>query len=149
MRVLLTDAFGNVGSGVRREIAGRGHQLRGFDLPSRNNRRAAKKSGLDVIWGDLGERTEVARAVSGVDVVIHLGAIIPPTSEREPALAERVNVAGTRNLIGACQEADHPVQIIFASSLALFGPTQHLPPPRTLDDPIVTTDRLHPPQGAL
>jgi UDP-glucose 4-epimerase len=140
VKVLLTGPLGNVGTAVRREVAGRGHTLRTFDLPTKRNRSIARKAGLDVEWGDIRNPVDVARAVAGVDVVIHLAAIIPPRSMHDPALAESVNVGGTTNIIEACKASPAPPRIVFSSSLALFGPTQHLAPPRTLADPIVTTD---------
>jgi nucleoside-diphosphate-sugar epimerase len=141
VKVLLTGPFGNVGTAVRREMDGRGHALRCFDTPTTRNRAIARKHALDdVVWGDVRDPAAVRAAVADRDVVIHLAAIIPPGSMRDPELAREVNVGGTTNVIAACREADHPVRLVFASSLALFGPTQHLDPPRTLDDPIVVTD---------
>jgi UDP-glucose 4-epimerase len=140
VRVLVTGPFGNVGSGVQREIAERGHSVRLFDLPTRRNRSAARQADADVVWGDITDPADVARAVDGVDVVIHLAAVIPPGSDRDPDRAERVNVGGTANLVEACLEAEDPPRIVHASSLALFGPTQHLEPPRRVGDPIVPTD---------
>ncbi len=140
LRVLVTGPFGNVGTALRRELAGTDHQLVLFDLPTRRNRARARGAGCEVRWGDIRDPEAVRRAVADVDVVAHLAAIIPPGSMRDPALAEQVNVGGTTNVIAAAQAADHRVRIVYTSSLALFGPTQHLAPPRTLDDPIVTTD---------
>jgi UDP-glucose 4-epimerase len=140
MKVLLTGPFGNVGSAVRREIAGRGHDVRAFDLPTKRNRAIARKAQVDTVWGDVRDAEDVRRAVDGVDAVIHLAAIIPPGSMRDPELAFSVNVGGTTNVIEACKAMGAPPKLVFASSLALFGPTQHLEPPRTLDDPIVPTD---------
>jgi nucleoside-diphosphate-sugar epimerase len=138
--VLLTGPFGNVGTAVRREIAGRGHDVRCFDVPTRKNRARAKQAGVDVVWGDIRDAAAVKAAAADRDVVVHLAAIIPPGSIRDPVLAESVNVGGTTNVIAACRAADHPVKVVYTSSLALFGPTQHLAPPRTLADPIVITD---------
>jgi len=138
-RVLLTGAFGNVGQSVLREIDGRGHDVRCFDVDRRAHRRAAAASGADAVWGDIRDADQVAAAAADRDVIIHLAAIIPPGSEKDPALAESVNVGGTANVIAAAQRHGG-LRIVHASSLALFGPTQHLPPPRTLADPVNTTD---------
>jgi nucleoside-diphosphate-sugar epimerase len=143
VKILLTGAFGNVGTALRREIAGRGHDVRCFDAPTKRNRGLAKRAGLDVEWGDIRDGDAVRAAVADRDVVVHLAAIIPPGSMRDPDLAHAVNVGGTSNVVAACHAADtpeHRVRLVFASSLALFGPTQHLDPPRTLADPIVPTD---------
>lgn len=138
-RVLLTGAFGNVGRSFLREVAGRGHEVTTFDLPTRANRRHARRAGVAARWGDVREPGDVRAAVRGHDVVVHLAAIIPPGSDRDPERAEAVNVGGTVNVIDAAR-AEGAIRIVHASSLALFGPTQHLTPPRTLDDPIRPTD---------
>ncbi len=139
MRVLLTGAFGNVGTSVLREAAGRGHEIVGFDVPTGANRKVAARLGATARWGDIRNLDEVERAMAGCAAVIHLAAVIPPGTDRNPALAEAVNVGGTANVIAAAR-AHGELRIVFASSLALFGRTQHLPPPRTLDDPVQVTD---------
>lgn len=140
MKLLLTGAFGNVGSSFLREVAGRGHDVLCFDTPSRRNRAAARRAGVEVCWGDIRDPDAVMRAVAGRDAVVHLAAVIPPHSIHDPGLAERVNVQGTANVIAACQATASPPKIAFASSVALYGPTQHLDPPRTLDDALNPTD---------
>jgi nucleoside-diphosphate-sugar epimerase len=140
VKVLVTGAFGNVGSNLAREVVERDHDVVWFDVDNRANRTRAKAARGRVVWGDIRDAAAVAAAVEGCDRVIHLAAIIPPGSIRNPVLAEAVNVGGTRNVIAACQQASSPPKLAFASSVALFGPTQHLEPPRTLDDPINPTD---------
>ncbi|MGH9039108.1 MAG: NAD-dependent epimerase/dehydratase family protein [Acidimicrobiia bacterium] len=139
MRVLLTGAFGNVGTSVLREIDGRGHEVVCFDVPSKANHRTAARLSARACWGDLRNAEAVAAAMAGCEAVIHLAAIIPPASDRNPALAEAVNVGGTANIIAAAR-AQGGARILYASTIALFGRTQHLDPPRTVDDPIQITD---------
>jgi UDP-glucose 4-epimerase len=142
MRILLTGAFGNVGVSALQELLARGHQLRCFDLKTPANLRLARRLArkAEVVWGDLRSVGDVAAAVRDVDVVIHLAFIIPKLSatgiesEKEPVLARQVNVGGTRNLIRAMRAQPHPPRLIFSSSLHVYGMTQHLPPPRTIDD---------------
>ncbi len=140
MKILVTGAFGNVGTAFRKEVAGRGHEVVYFDQPTKANKAAAKRAGVEVVWGDIREPAEVARAVAGRDAVVHLAAIIPPGSVRNPKLAEAVNVGGTRNVIEAAKAQPNPPRLAFASSVALFGPTQHLSSLRTLDDPVNPSD---------
>jgi UDP-glucose 4-epimerase len=140
MKILLTGAFGNVGSALRREDKARAHEIVCFDQDTKANRRKAKQQGATVVWGDIRRPEDVARAMAGVDAVIHLAAIIPPGSIHHPALAQQVNVRGTENVIAAARAQPTPPKVAFASSLALYGPTQHLEPPRTLADPINPTD---------
>jgi len=147
---MVTGAFGNVGESAVTELLKDGHWVRCFDLPTRANARKARKleqfarqtpGRLEVLWGDLRQPADVARAVQDQEVVVHLAFIIPKMSatgvesEAQPELAEAVNVGGTRNLLTALEAQPTPPRLIFASSLHVYGLTQHLPPPRTVADP--------------
>jgi len=90
--------------------------------------------------GDILDTSSVEAAVVDVDCIIHLAAIIPPLSEAKPDLAKSVNIEGTRNIVSASEEMERKPKLIQASSVSIFGPTMHLKPPRTVDDPIVATD---------
>ncbi len=142
MRILLTGAFGNVGVSALHELLARGHQVRCFDLKTPANLRLARRLArkAEVVWGDMRSASDVAAAVRDVEVVIHLAFILPKLSatgiesEKEPELARRVNVGGTRNLIRAMRAQPILPRLIFSSSLHVYGMTQHLPPPRTADE---------------
>lgn len=140
--VLITGAFGNVGHYAVAELLRQGYNVRTFDLPTPANRKtAAPFAGrVDLVWGDIRDAEAVKQAVQGQDVVLHLAAVIPPTSDEQPELARQVNVDGTRNVIAACQAQPTPPRLFFASTFDLFGRTQHLAPPRRADDPIQPTD---------
>jgi short-subunit dehydrogenase len=142
MRILLTGAFGNVGLSALEELLARGHQVRCFDLRTPANLRLARRyqNKAEVFWGDMRSKEDVAAAVRDVDVVIHLAFILPRLSacgvesEKEPVLARQVNVGGTRTLIRAMRAQPVPPRLIFSSSLHVYGMTQQLPPPRTVED---------------
>jgi len=144
MNILITGAFGNIGVSTLRALAGRGHRVRCFDLPSRTNQLLVAKHAVDceVLWGDIRQFEDVQRAVEGQDLVLHLAAIIPELShtgdksELEPIKAHAVNVGGMRNLIEAVQRMPKPAKILFTSTLHVYGRTQHLPPPRTSACPL-------------
>jgi nucleoside-diphosphate-sugar epimerase len=142
VHVLLTGAFGNLGSATLRELLSAGHQVRCFDQPSRSARRAARAlpGAAEVVWGDIGDREALARAAADRDAVIHDAALIPPASERDPGLTHRVNVEGTRNVLEACRAAPAKPRLVFASSVSVFGPTPDRPPPRRADEPVHPTD---------
>jgi nucleoside-diphosphate-sugar epimerase len=99
-----------------------------------------KKGDFEIFWGDILDSSRVREAVEDIDCIIHLAAIIPPLSEIRPELAKSVNIDGTNNLIKAAEENENRPKYIQASSVSLFGPTMHLKPPRTIDDPLVATD---------
>ena len=144
MNVLLTGAFGNVGTSALEELLKRGHRVRCFDLKTRANERTARRfrGRVEVVWGDLRRPEDVAAAVRGQDVVVHLAFIIPKMSatgvesEERPDWAREINVGGTRNLLDAIQSLPDPPRLIFTSTYHVYGRTQDQPPPRTISDPV-------------
>lgn len=142
MRVLVTGAFGNIGASTLHELLDEGHQVRGFDLDTKRNREVARAFAgrAQPVWGDVTRQEDVAKAVEGCDAVIHDAALLPPASERDEAVTERVNVQGTRHVIAACEDQSTPPRVVFASSFSLFGPSAGRRPPVRADDPIVTSD---------
>ena len=140
MRVLVTGAFGNVGTYAVEELLNRGATVRCLDVPSSLSRKKSRpyERKTEIVWGDIRDPGTVARAVNSMDAVVHLAFIIPPKSEKQPAWAETINVGGTWNLLQAALASHTRPRIVFSSSIALYGRTQHLAPPRKADE------RLHP-----
>jgi UDP-glucose 4-epimerase len=142
MKVLLTGAFGNVGSNALESLVEQGHQVTCFDIKTKANTKVAKrfKDKVNIIWGDLRRKEDISNAVKDRDVIIHLAYIIPPASEKNPDLAKAINVGGTQNLVDALKSLSKPPKLIFSSSISLYGPTTEMKPPRRWDDPIRPTD---------
>ena len=144
MNILITGSMGNIGSSTLAALQGRGHRITCFDLPTRVNRRLAKRLPSDVrmCWGDIRQAADIAAAVVNQEVVVHLAAIIPELShtgersEGRPDAAYQVNVGGMKNLISALQALPVPASIVFTSTLHVYGLTQHLQPPRSVHDPV-------------
>lgn len=144
MNVLLTGAFGNLGSLVAEQLLDRKHHVVAFDVPSKVNRKIARgledDADLEIVWGDIRDEAQLTSWVHRVDAVIHLAAIIPPFSESDPERAHAVNVAGTEHVLRAIASAAHPPLLVFGSSISVFGPSRRGAPLRTPDDPVVATD---------
>lgn len=142
MNVLLTGAFGNIGSSTLDELLARGHWVRCFDLPTKSNMHMSRRYAdqVQLHWGDLRDEEAVSTAMKGVDSVIHLAFVIPALSatgrgsEENPGWSYDVNVGGTRNIINAIKDSDPQPRLIFSSSLHIYGSTQHIPPPRRTSD---------------
>ncbi|MFC0434771.1 NAD(P)-dependent oxidoreductase [Kutzneria buriramensis] len=137
MEVLVTGAFGNIGSSAVAQLRAQGHHVRCFDVPSKGNLRRAHGA-TSVVWADIRDADAVQRAVRGTDVVVHLAAILPPYVAEDPQTARDVNVGGTENVLSAVDK--HGSRILLASTLDVYGHTQHLDPPRRVDDPVRATD---------
>jgi UDP-glucose 4-epimerase len=71
-----------------------------------------------VFHGDICEKSHLTRACDGIDWAVHLAAIMPPLSEENNELANRINVDGTRNILKVLKPE---IPIVFASSVATYG----------------------------
>ncbi|GGN49211.1 3-beta hydroxysteroid dehydrogenase [Actinoplanes campanulatus] len=138
----MTGGAGNIGSHTLPELVARGHTVRSFERLTKAGRRTARSlpPGVEVVWGDITDADAVLRAAAGVDVVVHLAALIPPTADEEPERARAVNVDGTANVVAACQAQPTPPRLLFSSTFDVHGHTLDKVPPRHVDDPLVATD---------
>ena len=144
MNILLTGAFGNIGSSTLQELVRQGHTVRCFDVQTEKNAKRAQQLAqtfaFETVWGDIRNTTQVTDAVREQVLIIHLAYMIPPAVDEHLEEARAINVDGTSNVIAAAQQASPHPKLFFGSTLDLFGHTQKLPPPRTVDDPIMATD---------
>jgi nucleoside-diphosphate-sugar epimerase len=120
MTILITGAAGRLGYIVAKHCIRVGYKVRAFDLPNVNwsNIRSIKK--VEIIKGDITNPDSVARASKNVETVIHLAALLPPNSEIDKDLTNKVNVQGTKNILNVI---DADAAIVFASSVSTYGIT--------------------------
>lgn len=71
---------------------------------------------VEIIYGDLREKQSVIKAVKGIDIIIHLAAVIRSINRKE---FYDVNVQGTKNLIEACK-INKVKRIIITSTIAAY-----------------------------
>jgi nucleoside-diphosphate-sugar epimerase len=128
--VLVTGAFGLVGSAMVKRLAADGRRVIATGRTSPANRKAAQKlpAGVDVRWADLTDSVAIDRLVAEVapTVIIHLAAVIPPGTYRDATFARKVNVDGTAALARAAESLPNPPRFVQASSGAVYGaPNPH------------------------
>jgi nucleoside-diphosphate-sugar epimerase len=77
------------------------------------------------IEGDITGSEFASRVVGeGIDTVFHLAAAVSAEAEVDADAAFRINVTGTRSLLDALQAgAADRARVVFASSIAVFGPS--------------------------
>ena len=92
------------------------------------------------MWGDLCSDSDVAAAVAGCEVVIHMGFALPPFTERYPDKAYDINVGGTRRIIAAMKASPAPSKIVFLSTSSVFKIAPGNLSTRTPSDPVEATD---------
>lgn len=127
-RYLVTGGAGFIGSHVVDALAARGDRVRVVDdLSTGRRENLAGRPDVETIEADLGAGGVAARAVAGVDRVVHLAAVPSvPRSIREPRRAHRVNVEATHELLLAARGAGVR-RVVLASSSSVYGESETLP----------------------
>lgn len=114
--VLVTGAYGLLGSHAVRELIENGYHVRAFGRdPDRLQKLAAEYENdqIDIFCGDFCNAAEIDDACEGMDYVVHCGALLKGWGRRSEYI--RTNVEGTRNVLEAC--ARHGVKrLVYTSS---------------------------------
>jgi len=132
MRALVTGGQGFVGSHLCARLVAQGHRVRVLARPS-SDLRNLDKIDVELVRGDLTERSTLPSAVAGSDVIFHVAGALKGLYERD---LFRVNAEGTRNLLSAAMSAQpRPSRFLFVSSLAAAGPSPGGTAPLTEDMP--------------
>lgn len=127
--ILVTGATGNMGRAVVDALLqATGFGIRVLVRPEEKThpviRRLRKRGDIDFAWGDLTDAASVERAVAGVDVVLHMGALVSPLAdELPPAVVEKVNVGGTRNVVEAIKRQPNAeaIRLVYIGTVAQTG----------------------------
>src|SRR5665213_921009 len=134
MRVLVTGADGFIGSHLAEHLVGLGHTVRGFVQYNSlgtwgwlEQAPPATKTAIEVTAGDVRDYHSVRAAMTGVDAVLHLAALIAiPYSYRSPASYVDTNVTGTLNVLQAARDLG-VAQVIQTSTSEVYGSAQFVP----------------------
>lgn len=82
---------------------------------------------IELMDGDLRDESAVRKAVEGVELIYHEGALgSVPRSIADPQTSFAVNVTGTLNLLVAARDAGCR-RVVYASSSSVYGDTAVMP----------------------
>jgi nucleoside-diphosphate-sugar epimerase len=124
--LLITGANGEIGHGLIANLADQA-QARIVALDLHMPDEAVRSRCYRTVTGDIADLSllENLSATYDFDAIYHLAALLSTKSERQPRLANRVNVDGTLNLLelGVAQARQQGRDIVFLypSSIAVYG----------------------------
>lgn len=124
-KILITGASGTVGKEITKQLCAMSAvaEITVFDKKTKQSVAffSKLKAPLKIIYGDIANKNDVAKACKNIDIALHLAAVIPPLADKFPQLAKDVNFTGTKNLIDCLEEFSPDAFIIHASSVSVYG----------------------------
>lgn len=122
LNILITGGAGYVGTALITLLLKKGYGVTVLDslrfggdplIPFFSNKK------FNFIKGDVRNAKDVKKSLEGIDLVVHLAAIVGfPACRKDPELSRDINVNGTRNLV---KQVAGKIPIIFASTGSTYG----------------------------
>ena len=134
MKVFVTGADGFIGSHLAEALVRSGHNVRAlvqynsFNSVGWLESLAPEMRGqIEVVAGDVRDRSQMSICVQGCDVVFHLAALIAiPYSYVAPQSYVDTNITGTLNILEAVR-SNHNTRMIHTSTSEVYGSAQFVP----------------------
>jgi UDP-glucose 4-epimerase len=120
---LVTGGAGFIGSHLVQALTAQGRPVRVLDDFSTGLRSnlATLRPAPEIVEADLGDAAAVARAMAGVGVVFHLGALASvQRSVEDPAATHRICATGTLHVLDAARRAGVR-RVVYAGSSSAYG----------------------------
>jgi UDP-glucose 4-epimerase len=130
MDALVTGGAGFIGSHLVDAQVARGDRVRVLDDLA-TGRRENLNPEAEFVEGSVADESAVTRAVEGVEVVFHLGALgAVARSVADPRASNTANVDGTLNVLTLGRDAGVR-RLVFASSSSIYGGASVVPTPES------------------
>lgn len=126
---LVTGGAGFIGSHITRRLLADGNHVRVLDNFSSGKEENLREiaSDIELIRGDIRDRSVVADAVKGAYVVFHEAALGSVSrSVEDPVTTHESNITGTLNVLLAARDLGVR-RVVYASSSSVYGETPELP----------------------
>ena len=136
MRYLISGADGFIGSHLTEYLLAQGATVRAMCLYNSFNSwgwldNSPAKDRVEILTGDVRDPRFCREAVQGVDVVMHLAALIAiPYSYRAPDSYVDTNIKGTLNMVSASMDAGVK-KFLHTSTSEVYGTARQVPIPET------------------
>lgn len=142
-KFFVTGGSGFIGRNLVNSLAAEGNKVRVFDDFSRGKTRKFINENVDMVTGDVTNKSALTKACRGFDSFIHLAAVNGTANfYSKPKVVFEVAARGTLNAIDACT-TNEIAQFIFASTAEVYGESEVIPTPEDVSITVKTpfTDR--------
>lgn len=144
-RILLTGASGTIGIEVLHLLV-KQQTFKVFVFDKRTSRSTKLfspfKNKAEIIYGDLRSENDIQSIPDNIDIVIHLGAIIPPKADENPLLTRLINIEGTKLMVEMLEKKSPNAFFLYSSSISVYGD-------RVQNPDITINDSLNPSIGDI
>ena len=130
-KIAVTGGAGFIGSNLVERLLSKGHEVTVVDDLSTGLKSNLDLNKITFYELSLTDRDGLAKALNGVDAIVHLGARgSVPRSLKNPIATHDVNATGTLNVLEAARVSG--AQVIFSSSSSVYGRNGQLPKDETM-----------------
>jgi len=129
MKILVLGGSGFIGSHLCERLADENHEVTVFHPhgATQKNLRQIKKK-FQIIEGDFNNSSEIARALPGIEIVVHLvSATLPGNSLHNPTYDVQTNLVSSIQLFDQCVKATVKKVIFISSGGTVYGIPRELP----------------------
>ena len=147
-KFLIIGSLGCIGAWTAKRLVDEGSEVVAFDLPGDPHRLRLIMSPENIgkitfVEGDVTDRAGLEAAVkdTGATHIVHLAALQVPSVRANPVLGSTINVVGTTIVFEVAKAlADQVQSVVYASSVAVYGPASDYPAgPIGVDAPLLPT----------
>lgn len=139
MKCLVLGGAGFIGSHIVDALLERGNEVRVFDRPNIDTKNILNSiSHIEFQSGDFSNESDLAKALEGIDVVVHLvSTTIPSMSNVDPIYDVETNIAGTIRMLSLAKDTGVKKVVFASSGGTVYGEPLYLPIPENHpNDPI-------------
>tara|TARA_A100001011_G_scaffold207387_1_gene215608 strand:- start:254 stop:1231 length:978 start_codon:yes stop_codon:yes gene_type:complete len=131
-KIIITGATGFIGSHLTELFVNKGYNVTAFDRYNTtydlgNLKNSKFKNDINFIFGDIRDYDSVSKACKGMDIILHLAALVGiPYSYYSPLAYIKTNFEGTYNILEVAKQSNVE-QLIVTSTSETYGSAQKIP----------------------
>jgi len=123
MNILITGGTGFIGFNLASILVEQNHQVNVLirDSSQTDKIDELRKIDINLIKGDLRDKSSLDKAVLDIEVVFHIAGVLGKFGIPDKVYSQ-VHVEGTKNLLDACFNSTNLKQFVFCSTIGVSGP---------------------------